>query len=63
MLAAARDDETTPPDANDGAVVEGDAAVAAEAGEPPAAVRDAEGSLNFGKVDASKRGGDACRVF
>lgn len=57
--AAAEEPETTPPDANEGAVVEeeAEATEAEEAGEP---VSDAAGSLNLGKVDASKSGGDAC---
>ena len=62
LAAAARgaeELETTPPAANEGAVVEeeGEATEAEEAGEP---VSDAAGSLNLGKVDASKSGGDAC---
>ena len=64
MLAAERgaEVETTPPDANDGAVVEEEEEVEVveeegeEEGEP---VSDAAGSLNLGKVEASKRGGDA----
>ena len=63
MLAAERgaEVETTPPDANDGTVVEEEEVEVVEEegeeeGEP---VSDAAGSLNLGKVEASKRGGDA----
>jgi hypothetical protein len=57
-LLAAAEEAATPPDANDGAVVEEAAVVEGDVvGEP---VSDAGGSLNLGKVDASNRGGDAC---
>ena len=55
--AEAEGGETMPPAANEGAVVEGE--LDDEEGEP---VSEDAGSLNLGKVDASKRGGDACVV-